>query len=268
MKKFFGYSLLTILAIYFFACGFLYFVQDKLLFFPQKLDKDYSFQFDGKFNEKNIKAKDGTILNGLLFKADSSKGLIFYLHGNGGSLSSWGDVAKTYTELSYDVFILDYRGYGKSAGAITGQKQLYGDIQTVYDELKKEYSEDNIIVLGYSIGTGLASKVACENEPKLLILQAPYYSLTDMMRHTYSIIPTFILKYKLETNKNLVNCKMPVVIFHGDQDEVIYYGSSLKLKREAFKSDDKLITLRGQGHNGMTENEDYRSALKQILANE
>ena len=60
---------------------------------------------------------------------------------------------------------------------------------------------------------------------------------------------------------------MPVVIFHGDQDEVIYYGSSLKLKDE-FTSKDKLITLRGQGHNGMTDNEDYRNELKQVLINE
>ena len=207
------------------------------------------------------------MLNGLLFKADSSKGLIFYLHGNAGSLSSWGDVAKTYTDLNYDVFILDYRGYGKSEGEINGQQQFYKDIQTVYEELKKEYSEDKTIVLGYSIGTGAASKVASENKPKLLILQAPYYSLTDMMRHTYSIIPTFILKYKFETNKHLKECKMPVVLFHGDQDEVIYYGSSLKLKNE-FKSKDRLVTLVGQGHNGMTDNEDYRNELKRILAME
>lgn len=267
MKKFLKYSLLTILTIYILVCGLLYFVQEKLIFFPQKLSNDYSFQFDHKFEEKNIKTRDGLILNGLLFKADSSKGLIFYLHGNAGSLSSWGDVAKTYTDLNYDVFMLDYRGYGKSEGAINGQNQLYGDIQTVYDELKKEYSEDKIIVLGYSIGTGLASRVASENKPKLLILQAPYYSLTDMMKHTYSIIPTFILKYKLETNRHLKKCKMPVIIFHGDQDGVIYYGSSLKLKEE-FTSKDRLITLRGQGHNGMTANEDYRHELKQILINE
>ncbi|WP_028980433.1 alpha/beta hydrolase [Sporocytophaga myxococcoides] len=267
MEKFLINSLIIILVIYILVCGLLYIFQEKLIFFPQKLDKGYLFQFEQKFEEKNIKADDGTILNGLLFRTDSSKGLIFYLHGNAGSLSSWGYVAKTYTDLNYDVFILDYRGYGKSEGTIDGQNQLYGDIQTAYDELKKEYSEDKIIVLGYSIGTGLASKVASENKPKLLILQAPYYSLTDMMRHSYSIIPTVILKYKFETNKHLKDCKIPVIIFHGDSDEVIYYGSSLKLKDE-FKSKDKLIILRGQGHNGMTDNEDYRNKLKQILRDE
>ena len=260
-------SFKIVLAIYILVCVLLYFFQEYLIFFPEKLEKTYIFQFDQKFDEKNIKATDGTILHGLLFKADSSKGLIFYLHGNAGSVDSWGDVAKTYTDLNHDVFILDYRGYGKSEGAINGQTQLYADVQAAYDQLKKQYAEDKIVVLGYSIGTGPASRIASTNKPKLLILQAPYYSLTDMMRHTYSIIPTFILKYKLETNKYLQDCKMPIVLFHGDEDEVICYGSSLKLKDEC-KNIGKLITLKGQGHNGMTENEDYKNELKQILAND
>jgi len=264
MKKFFLNSLKIILILYILVCGLLFFFQENLIFFPQKLDKTFQFSFDQKFEEKNIKMVDGTILNGLLFKADNSKGLIFYLHGNAGSLNSWGQVAKTYTGLNYDIFFLDYRGYGKSEGSIKGEEQIYNDVQSAYDDLKKIYREDNIIVLGYSIGTGLAAKLASTNNPKLLILQAPYYSLADLMRHTYPIIPAFILKYKFETNNYLEECKMPVVIFHGDADEVIYYGSSVKLKEE-FKKQDTLITLKGQGHNGMTENEEYKKNISRIL---
>lgn len=264
MKKFFLNSLKIILILYILVCGLLFFFQENLIFFPQKLDKTFQFSFDQKFEEKNIKMVDGTILNGLLFKADNSKGLIFYLHGNAGSLNSWGQVAKTYTGLNYDIFFLDYRGYGKSEGSIKGEEQIYNDVQSAYDDLKKIYREDNIIVLGYSIGTGLAAKLASTNNPKLLILQAPYYSLADLMRHTYPIIPAFILKYKFESNNYLEECKMPVVIFHGDGDEVIYYGSSVKLKEE-FKKQDTLITLKGQGHNGMTENEEYKKNISRIL---
>lgn len=164
------------------------------------------------------------------FKADTSKGLIFYLHGNAGSLKSWGEIAKTYTSLHYDLFILDYRGYGKSEGTISSEAQLYKDVHVVYNNLKTKYDENKIIVLGYSIGTGPATELAAANHPKLLILQAPYYSMTDLMKHNYPIIPAFLLKYKFETNKNIRNCKMPIVIFHGDNDEVIYFQSSLKLK--------------------------------------
>lgn len=264
MKKALLNILKIIIGLYIVLCGLLYFFQEKLIFFPQKLDKNYQFLFRQKFEELNIKATDGKLINGLLFKADSSKGLIFYLHGNAGDLSSWGEVAKTYTDLNYDVFIIDYRGYGKSEGEISGQTQLFEDNQTAYNELKKKYNEENIIVLGYSIGTGLASKIASTNNPKRLILQAPYYNLTDMMKQHFSFIPTFILKYKFASNEYLKSCKMPVVIFHGNQDEVIYYGSSLKLKEE-FKKQDTLITLNGQGHNGMTDNEEYKTELRKIL---
>ena len=259
--------LTLLLALFIIIPGLLFLFQEKLIFYPQKLDKNYQFGFDQNFAEINVSTIDGITLNGLLFKADSSKGLIFYLHGNAGSLSSWGEVARTYTDLNYDVFMLDYRGYGKSEGAISGEGQLFQDMQTVYDELKNKYNEDAIIVLGYSLGAGLAAKIASTNNPKLLILQAPYYSMTDMMHHTLPIIPTFILKYKLKTNEFIKNCKMPIVIFHGNQDEVIYYGSSLKLK-ELFKEKDTLITLNGQGHNGITDNRDYLIEIQKILTRE
>ena len=264
MKKIILKGLLIVAGLYIIICGILYFFQEKLIFFPQKLEKGYKFSFEQNFEEISVRTIDNKLLNGILFKADSSKGLIFYLHGNAGSLSSWGGVAKTYTDLHYDVFMLDYRGYGKSEGSIDSQGQLFDDIQTVYDTLKDKYGEDKMIVLGYSIGTGPAAKVASTNNPRLLILQAPYYSLTDMMRHSYPVVPTFILKYKFETDDYIKNCKMPVVIFHGDQDEVIYYGSSLKLKEE-FKKQDTLITLVGQGHNGMTENPDYKKEIQEVL---
>ena len=252
------------LLLYVAICGLIYFFQEKLIFFPEKLEKDFKFRFYQNFEEISIKTHDNILLNGLLFRADSSKGVIFYLHGNAGSLNSWGEVAPTYTDLNYDVFMLDYRGYGKSEGKIYSEKQIYQDTQIAYDKLKTLYDESKIIILGYSIGTGPATKIASANHPKLLILQAPFYSLTDMMKHYYPIIPTFLLKYKFETNKFIKKCKMPVVIFHGNRDEVIYYNSSIKLKK-LIKETDTLITLHGEGHNGMSSNPQYLAELKKVL---
>lgn len=264
MKKIIIIVLTIVVSFFIIVCSILYFFQEKLIFFPQKLEKNYVFDFNQKFEEINIVTSDGKKLNSLLFKAEHSKGLIFYLHGNAGNLSSWGKVAKTYTDLNYDIFILDYRGFGKSEGSINNQNQLFEDNQTVYNKIKERYNEDQIIILGYSIGTGMASKLASMNKPKLLILQAPYYNLTDLMQHNYKFIPTFILKYKFSTNEYLKNCKMPVAVFHGMQDEVIYYGAALKLQHE-FKPNDTLITLQNQGHNGMTDNEDYKLQVSKLL---
>jgi pimeloyl-ACP methyl ester carboxylesterase len=94
-------------------CAVLYLNQEKLLFFPEKLDKDFKFSFSQNFEELNLKSTDGMHLNALLFKAHQAKGVIFYLHGNAGSLNSWGGVAQFYTDCNYDVLMVDYRSYGK-----------------------------------------------------------------------------------------------------------------------------------------------------------
>jgi len=257
-------TIVVIVSIYIVICGILYFIQEKIIFFPEKLKKEYKFNFNQVFEEINIKTEDNILLNGLLFKSNNSKGLIFYLHGNAGALDKWGEVAKTYTNLGYDIFILDYRGYGKSEGEISNQKQFYKDVQSAYNQIKTRYNESSIIILGYSIGSGAATKLSAKNNPKLLILQAPYYSLTDMLKHTIPFVPTFILKYKFKTNKYIKKCKMQIVIFHGDKDEVIYYESSVKLQK-IIKKTDRLITLKEQGHNDMINNSEYLSELKKIL---
>ncbi len=251
--------------MYVLVCGLLYFMQEKMIFFPVKLRADYKFNYTQKFEEISVLTSDKLKLSGLLFKADSAKGLIFYLHGNGGALDTWGNVAKPYTDLNYDIFILDYRGYGKSEGEISNEKQLYGDVQSAYDQLKKRYAENNIVIVGYSIGTGPASMLASKNAPKMLILQAPYFSLSDMMNKEYPFVPDFLLRYKFDNYAFVKKAKAPVLIFHGNADEVIYYGSSLKLQKY-FKSSDRLITLQGQAHNGMNENADFLKELKRVLS--
>lgn len=256
--------LIIVTAFYVVICCLVYFLQEKLIFYPEKLSKDHRFAFNQPFRELSFSMKDGKSLHGLLFKADTSRGLIFYLHGNAGSVDSWGEAAKFYTDAGYDLFMPDYRGYGKSEGSINNQSQFYSDVQAAYNSIKTHYDEDSIIILGYSIGTGAATWLASQNNARLLILQAPYYNLSDMMRHYYPVLPTFLLKYKFATNQFLPQCKMPVVLFHGDVDEVIYYGSSVKLSK-LFKAKDTLITLKGAGHNGMSELDDYRNAFIQIV---
>ncbi|MEI6947177.1 alpha/beta fold hydrolase [Paraflavisolibacter sp. H34] len=264
MKHLLFRTLVLLVIGYVLICILLFFLQEKLIFFPDKLSKDYRFRFNRPFEELFIQGPGGKLLNGVLFTIHSSKGLVFYLHGNAGSLDSWGEVAGTYTDLGYDVFLLDYPGYGKSEGVLRSQDQLFGAVQAAYDALKKRYSEQRIVVLGYSIGSAPAAHLAAANHPRLLILQAPFYSLTDMARRHYPLVPPFILRYRLETYKYLQDCPMPVVLFHGDRDEVVNYQSSVRLRR-LLQPADTLVTLHGQGHNGMTENPQYQSALARIL---
>lgn len=267
MKKLYRWFIriaVILTGIYLIVCACLYFSQEKLIFYPLKLDNNYVFNFEGKWEEVAINSFDGNKLHGLLFKADSSQGLIFYLHGNAGNLATWGEVAKTYQKIGYDVFILDYRSYGKSEGVIKSQDQLFKDNQLVYDFIKTRYKESDIIVLGYSIGTGFASSLAANNSPKLLILQAPFYSMTDMMVKQFSFIPILLLRYKFPNNEFLKKCNIPIVIFHGSDDETIPFESSKRLIKET-QMIDTLISLPLQGHNGMTENPNYLIGIGEIL---
>ena len=259
-------TIITIFGLLCLVALLLYFNQERLIFFPQKLPANHQFSFDSHYEEITVTTSDNKKLHAVLFRTDSAaKGVIFYLHGNAGAIDSWGELAGFYNSLHYDVMMPDYRGYGKSQGSINSQKQFFDDIAIFYSVLKKKYSEDKIVVLGYSIGTGAAAYIASTNHPVLLILQAPYYTLPDLVKHIYPVVPFFLLKYKFETAEYIKKCKMPVVIFHGDQDEVIYYGSSLKLK-EHLKPSDTLITLKNQSHNGITENYDYQDNIRRILA--
>jgi uncharacterized protein len=253
-----------VIVLYVAVCAFFYTQQQSILFLPKKLSADFKFNFEGNYTLRDVRTKDGTVLSGVLFKADSARGLIFYVHGNAGALDTWSSIADFYTSLGYDIYIFDYRGYGKSGGEIASEAQLYEDVQAAYDDLKTTYAEDQITVLGYSIGTAPAAMLAAINHPHLLLLQAPYYSMVDMMQHTYPFLPTFMLRYPLRTADFVAKAQSRVSIIHGTADEVLYYGSSLKL-RQHFHPGDTLITLQGQGHNGFTKNPEYLAALGYLL---
>jgi esterase/lipase len=253
-----------ILILYFLILLILYFFQEKLIFQADKLPQDYTFNFNSHFEEKWIETTDGHRINALLFKTEHSKGLILYLHGNAGSLESWGQIAPFYNSIGYDIFIPDYRGYGKSTGKIFSQKQLFEDVDRLYNELKINYSEENIVIIGYSLGTGPATYLASRNKPGSLILMAPYFSFEDLISHKFPLIPSFILKYPIPSNKYIVEVSAPIAIFHGKADELIYCHSSEKLHRLC-KPGDKLYLIDNQNHGGINENEEFRELLRIFL---
>lgn len=265
MKKILLKVVVILSVLYALFCGGFYLFQERLIFYPQKLDKDYHFNFKGNFEELNIKTQDGLRLNSLLFKADSTKGVILFLHGNAGALDTWGGLAPFYTEQNYDILFVDYRGFGKSEEKIENQAQLFNDMQTVYDTMKLKYGEDRITIIGYSIGTGPAAYLASKNKPQRLILIAPYYSLTSIVKSICPIVPEFLIKYKLETYKYITDCSMPVTIFHGKEDEVIDYENSVRLGK-LLNAKDNLILIDSTGHNDILDNEIYKTNVMGILA--
>ncbi|MDR2271910.1 MAG: lysophospholipase [Sphingobacterium sp.] len=235
--------------------------------FPGKKVESLTFQFDIPFEDKFIHVDESTVLHGLLFKAKKPKGVIFYLHGSNNALDTWGKIAPIYTANEYNVFMLDYRGYGKSQGKVTDEDSLYQDVQIVYEKLKETYPENQIIVLGQSMGTALASYIAARNHPNLLILQAPYYNLKDWTNNIAPELETSNIPYGFDNASFLKKVTCPVIIFHGNKDTAVYYGSSLKLSK-LLKSTDQFITLQDEGHNDFSKNKTYLSSIRLILGKE
>ena len=264
LKKILKWLFAICLLFYIGICTYMYVVQENLIFKPESLSKNHQYEFSGDFEEFNIEVDQNVKLNALLFKSDASKGLIFYLHGNSGSLQKWGEIANIYTDLNYDFFVFDYRGYGKSDSKISSEEQFYNDAKKVYEFITASYNSNEINIIGYSIGTAPAAMLASIYNPTRLILKAPYYSLPDLMSEHYPFIPTFLLKYEFRTYEYLQKMKAEVIIFHGNKDEVIDYQASEKLK-DYFKKTDRLITLDGQKHSGMNNNKDYIYHLSQIF---
>jgi len=259
-------TILIVLAIYIAISIALYYIQDYVLFKPEKLSKDFKFDYENqKTKEYNLETRDGAVINGVrFFPKGRSRGVVLYLKGNSKSIKGWGKFAVDFTRHGYDVLMVDYRGFGKSTGK-RSQKALKRDLQHIYNKLKDMTTEDNIILYGRSLGSGFATKLASINNPKMLILDAPYYSLTKVTSRYMPFMPlSILLKYPLPTYKWLKYVACPIHIIHGTHDKLIPYKSSVKLAQ--INPDlTTLHTVINGGHKNLNTFESYHKMLDDIL---
>jgi pimeloyl-ACP methyl ester carboxylesterase len=240
---------------------YMYFVQESIVFHPKKIDKEFDFGYEYPYEELFFPVDEDVELHGIITKKDTSDGLIFYLHGNAGNSTVFNSLVESYPQ--YDIFVFDYRSYGKSGGELECEEQFYRDAQIVYESIRARFDEEKIIIIGFSVGTAAAAYLAEKNNPRMLILQAPYYSMIRMKDVNYNFVPDFILKYEFETYKYLRNVGCPVFIFHGDRDESIHYNNSLDMK-DYLKPNDSLFILEGQKHNKIDKNPEYQEIFSRV----
>lgn len=260
-------SALAVTIGFFLGCTFFYFRQENMIFYPEVLPPDFKYSFPGRFDEITLPV-DGASINGLYFKTDDPKGVVLYFHGNAGNLSGWGEVAPEFTGRGYDVFIPDYRGYGKSTGKIHNEEMLHRDAAVAYHYLQERYPENKIIIYGRSIGTGIAVYLAKSAKPRMIILESPFFSLSDLAKYHYSFMPAqllgLFLKYPMRTDMWISDVSSPVYLFHGTKDDIVPYNSSERLLK-LIRAEKKLVTIPGGGHNDMSDFKLYQDELDRIL---
>lgn len=258
--------ILIVLGLYVVANFVVYFWQEKFLFKPEKLPTDFEYKYGSEieFMEYNLEPVPGVNINGVHFCLDKPKGVVLYLKGNSRSIKGWGRFAIDFTRLGYDVIMVDYRGFGKSTGKrnMDGMKQ---DLQFIYDEMKKQVDEKYIIIYGRSLGSGFAAKLASTNNPRMLILESPYYSIKKTARRYTPFLPlSLLLRFPLPTYKWLKYVTCPIKILHGTNDRLIPYKTAIRLSK-INPENTRLYSVIDAGHNNLYTKEEYHRMLDEIL---
>jgi pimeloyl-ACP methyl ester carboxylesterase len=142
---------------------------------------------------------------------------------------------------------------------------MLSDMQFVYDRLKEKYREDHLIVYGRSLGSGFATKLAADNQPRYLILDAPYQNFIKVIERFLPMLPVrWVLRFHLRTDRWLKNVRCHTYILHGTKDRIIPIQHS-----EALQQIDPnritLIRIEGGGHNNLPLFDKYHNFIRDIL---
>ncbi len=256
--------LLYIGIFYIFLCVTFYFTQHFFFFRPEILPHNFAYKYEFPFEEVHFDMEDGGVINGLIFKVPNSKGVVFYFKGNSRSIKGWAKFARDFVSKGYDFFMIDYRGFGKSTGK-RSERILYNDGQHVYKWLTEQYTEKEIIIYGRSLGSGIATRIASWNKPRMLILDSPYFSFYYQIRRFAFILPIqWLLRYQIRTDQFIKKVDCPVFILHGTKDRLIPINQSKKLKQLAPQKIE-LFEIEGGGHNNLPDYAIYHDYLYDIL---
>lgn len=269
MKKTIGQKIITglkIAVVAYIVCGVvLYFFQGKILFHPQKLPLTHTFNFKTPFKEINLPVNAEKNLSIVQFSVPDSlcKGVVLYFHGNRKNIERYAPFAANFTRNNYEVWMMDYPGFGKSTGKLS-EKALYDDAAILYKMARARFSKDSIIIYGKSIGTGVATQLASVKDCKRLVLETPYYSIDALMKHYAFIYPvSWLSKYHFPNYQYFKKVEVPITLFHGTKDEVIPYKQAARLAKE--NPGVKLITIEKGRHNNLNDSPLFQQELNSIL---
>ena len=219
----------VVLLAYMGLCLFYALFQERFIFIRFRTSRRYRYRFQGEFTERYLAQPDGSELHALHFKATAPRGVVLYFHGNTGSVRRWGKYAQRFVRLGYDVLMPDPRGYGKSTGELS-EAALHADAEAWYTEVLRNWKEADIVVFGRSLGSGVATPLAAQHAPRMLILETPFANLYEVATNYLPILPyRLLLRYPFRNDKAVQRITCPVYILHGKRDQVVPYASALRL---------------------------------------
>ncbi len=196
------YLLLFVVIIFLGLFLYTKFLEKKTVFFPEKeillYPEDVGLLYENVF----IKTADGAKLNGWYIPYEKATYTVLFFHGNAGNISYRLDKMMVLRSLGFNIFMIDYRGFGLSQGKLT-EKGLYLDAEAAYSYLRqvRGLKSENIIIYGSSLGSAVAVDLATKENVRALILEGVLSSAKDVAVRRYPYLPAFAFSYKLDSLK-------------------------------------------------------------------
>jgi len=244
-----------------------YLFYDRLLYHPTSEIVMTPYEAGMEYEEIDFRTADGFWLNGWYVPSSKEDSMaVLFFHGNAGNISYRLESIRIFHRLGLDVFIFDYRGYGKSRGK-PSEEGLYWDGRAALEVLlDRGYHMSKIVFFGRSLGGAVAAKLAAEQTPAALILESTFTSLADIGKRYFPFLPVrYLVRDAFATIKHLESVNCPVLVVHSRDDEIIPYGHGRALY-EAAREPKAFLELKGD-HNGgfILTGEDYTQGLKNFL---
>lgn len=258
-------ALLAALVFVSIRCGV---IERSFIYFPERdlvADPD---QVGLSFEEVYFVASDGVRLHGW-FTPGRQDVTWLWFHGNAGNISHRLDNLKLlHDELGVSIFLFDYRGYGRSQGT-PSEEGTYRDAEAAlaYLRTRRDVDPERIVYFGRSLGAAVAVELATCEPPLGLILESPFPSIQALARHHYPFLPIGpLLRTKYDSSAKIDKVKAPLLVLHGDSDEIVPLKAGRSLF-EAAREPKRFHVIPGAGHNDtyLVGGEEYLQALRRFL---
>ncbi|WP_454198981.1 alpha/beta hydrolase [Nocardia sp. Marseille-Q1738] len=203
------------------------------------------------YTDLSVTTLDGEVLHAWWIPARESAGHILFAHGNAGNIGDRVPIFALLTEAGFDVLAFDYRGYGRSTGRPT-EHGTYLDARAAREALLAQpgVDPDRVLYLGKSLGGGVVLELAQYHPPAGLMLMSTFTGLRDAARSVYPFLPAPLVPNAYPNERRIRELRAPVLIMHGDQDELLPPRHAERLYAAA-REPKRLVVFPGAGHNDL-----------------
>ena len=239
-----------------------------LVFFPEREIEQTPADWDLPFEDVSFLTLDGVQLHGWFVPGDREVTLLWF-HGNSGNISHRLENLKLlHDRLGVNIFIFDYRGYGRSDGRISEQgTYLDGEGAVLYLRSRGDIRADRVVLFGRSLGSAVAVDVATRYPAYGLILESPFTSVSDIAKRSFRFLPWGrIIGIRYDSLSKIRGISGPLLVLHGDRDDVVPMENGQRLFRAA-PSPKEFYVVEGAGHNDTytVGGEEYFATLRRFV---